>query len=759
MIDQGIEFEFELLITFGLLVALIIFNGYYLLRAFGIISKFVGFITTPIKKIYKKKDIAINKPNIITKFNLKLFKILKKDTSSKHLDDLESEKQENEALTENIDREDIVDKASNKTEKTKRKVLSSSKQTLKKFLVSIWVYKLLLINISVFPVVIFFVGDMIHSPGLIWNYPGQYENLRSYEEPLVIVFDRPINSKIVQPYIFPEIEGEWKTVAVNDWMPWSKRRLEFHPKESMFPSKVFVYYAGITDVFDYTEKWEYGIDAYSVPSADVVSVSPENNFKDYPVDGNIEIGLDIPAGRSIEWDLKVKPKAKYTVNYDDPSKIRLEFTKLLEQNTNYTFELYKIPVRYSTETGDVIERGEKELVKKTRFKTVKAPLVKSFSPKGDIVDIDSEIKVVFDDPMDQEQVQNAFTIDPKVEGKISWANKRTFIFTPRVNLSKDTTYNITFGKGIRSTIDGFTEKQLVHSFSTIGKVRVIGFFPQSSSTAVGTSINVTFDQPVDHASAQSKFSISPNSSGTFSWSGNMMVFNPNGNLGFSSTYTVTINSGVKTVKGLDSNRAFSYSFTTEPEVFILNVPVYYQQLRYSCNLVSARMALAYRGTYISTDTAYSRINKDNTPYNANNNTWGNPNSGYVGDIYGVNKGYGVYWYPLAAMINASGRGTTVKTGWNRKDALQAVKDGNPVVIWAHNGYSYAGDNISWNTSAGTYIYAISGMHSYVLKGWEGPIDNPTYIWLNDPNRGSYRVTRAYFDSLWGFFSNSAVVVH
>jgi uncharacterized protein YvpB len=91
--------------------------------------------------------------------------------------------------------------------------------------------------------------------------------------------------------------------------------------------------------------------------------------------------------------------------------------------------------------------------------------------------------------------------------------------------------------------------------------------------------------------------------------------------------------------------------------------------------------------------------------------------------------------------------------------LREVRNGNPVVIWAINGYGYSGTEFYWKTPGGTTIRAVSGMHSYVVVGYKGSVDNPTSIILNDPNRGRWTISTAYFNSLWGYFNNTGIVVY
>jgi uncharacterized protein YvpB len=91
--------------------------------------------------------------------------------------------------------------------------------------------------------------------------------------------------------------------------------------------------------------------------------------------------------------------------------------------------------------------------------------------------------------------------------------------------------------------------------------------------------------------------------------------------------------------------------------------------------------------------------------------------------------------------------------------LNEVKNGNPVIIWAHNGYSYAGPEYHWTTPSGKDIRAITGMHSYVVVGFVGSIDNPRQIIVNDSNRGRWTISKDYFMGLWSIFNYTGIVVY
>lgn len=94
--------------------------------------------------------------------------------------------------------------------------------------------------------------------------------------------------------------------------------------------------------------------------------------------------------------------------------------------------------------------------------------------------------------------------------------------------------------------------------------QISGKTPSSGATnvALNSNITVTFDEPMNTQSAQSAFSINPSVSGSYSWSGDTMIFNPASNLVGQTFYTVTVNTGAQDVIGNALSSQQTFTFTT-----------------------------------------------------------------------------------------------------------------------------------------------------------------------------------------------------
>ena len=191
---------------------------------------------------------------------------------------------------------------------------------------------------------------------------------------------------------------------------------------------------------------------------------------------------------------------------------------------------------------------------------------------------------------------------------------------------------------------------------------------------------------------------------------------------------------------------------------LLSIPQF-RQLPLSCEATSLDMALTYRNASPGQSTLIEVMGFDNTPIQRKGNNvtvWGDPNSAFVGNIYGSQyvNGYGIYWDALARVSSIFEKSAAF-TGWSLSQILDEVQKGNPVIVWG----SLTGGIDSWLTPAGKEIYAVHGEHARVVRGFDGTLDNPTMIYVNDPYYGPLALSASAFSVFTSWFNNSGVVVY
>lgn len=167
---------------------------------------------------------------------------------------------------------------------------------------------------------------------------------------------------------------------------------------------------------------------------------------------------------------------------------------------------------------------------------------------------------------------------------------------------------------------------------------------------------------------------------------------------------------------------------------LLDAPLVAQmpELPRGCEVTSLDMLLLDAGKSVSKMTLASQVRKDPTPYSKTGGQvyFGNPYSGFVGDMYTFNKpGLGVYHGPIADLAEKYLPNRVVDfTGSNFEEIYKHLDNGKPV--WVINNVYF--DTVpsqywqTWNTPAGK-ISITYKEHSVLITGYDSQ-----YIYFNDP---------------------------
>ncbi len=104
-----------------------------------------------------------------------------------------------------------------------------------------------------------------------------------------------------------------------------------------------------------------------------------------------------------------------------------------------------------------------------------------------------------------------------------------------------------------------TSARLGPSIDSVATAQMLG------GTSVNTQIGITFTEPMNIHSVERNFALSPRVRGSFSWSGNEMLFVPQHALAYNHTYRVMLGAGARDRTGKTIFRPYQTSFTTEAE--------------------------------------------------------------------------------------------------------------------------------------------------------------------------------------------------
>lgn len=179
-----------------------------------------------------------------------------------------------------------------------------------------------------------------------------------------------------------------------------------------------------------------------------------------------------------------------------------------------------------------------------------------------------------------------------------------------------------------------------------------------------------------------------------------------------------------------------------------------QEHALSCEIATLKMALGSHGFNVTEQELLTQMPFDQTARRAG--VWGDPHQGFVGDIDGrmLRTGYGVYWEPIAKLGNRYVH-TKILERSSTAEVAHFVAAGDPVIIWGHYGTPTIH---SWHTPAGKPIRAVSGEHTRVVYGFDGPAGAPTRFYLMDPLVGPMSWSTAELMANWSSFNHSAVAV-
>lgn len=666
------------------------------------------------------------------------------------------------------------------TQDSKEKNLSL-KNFFKKYFAPILVNALLIFILASGINSLFFTqSQIIATKGLSYSRADSDSEPQAYwtdmSEPIEIIFDRPILIREAKLDITPEVDFQIEYLANRPGSSFI-RKIRLTPQETAYPGvEIQVYLSGARSLLGTQENNDYYIKFQSPTYEDPLKISPRNY--DSQVSPETQITLQFTKNQKdfTLWDFEAEPSIKGQFQWQG-NQLNLIPDNNLSKDTKYKIKIYRQLVKRLTSDRRISEvaQSERKLVTTLNFKTAAAYNIADYSPKGDSARIDANIQVEFLVPPDKLSLENKLSIIPEVKGSWRWSGADTVYYLLEEPLEKDTQYQIHIKKGVQLTNGTTSSEDILLNFRTIGTVEILGSYPAhlSKEIKVDRDIKVTFNQEIDKNSAESKFNITPYVDGQIEWrddkdeqgqiTAQTLIFNPSSDLSFNTEYTIEFDEGIKAIYGIDSKEEFVIKFTTAEQTFEISVPLIRQEEQFECNVTAASMVLNYYGIDKSKEEIYQALPKDNTPYNESANTWGNPHEGFVGDITGEEKGYGIYWEPIQAYINDNfGTSTSYKLqaevhrNWNLKALLTKIKEERtPVIVWWQNGRSTPTD-ISWYTPSGEYIKAVNGMHSEVITGFVGTIDEPKYILINDPWRGHRQMPIAEFKALWGYFDNTSV---
>ena len=207
---------------------------------------------------------------------------------------------------------------------------------------------------------------------------------------------------------------------------------------------------------------------------------------------------------------------------------------------------------------------------------------------GEETPINGAITLRFDQPMDQDSVEDAFTITEadntvNVDGEFTWDEPDTLIFTPKINLKRQHNYKVRVADTAVAA-NGLNLSQSVElDVQTVGYLEVSQVIPEDGADGVQTdgAITVMFNRPVvplvatgEQAGLPQPLTFNPPAQGVGQWlSTSVYRFQPEPPLDGATSYQVTVNAGLEDVTGGVLADDFSWNFSSiSPGIVSINPP-------------------------------------------------------------------------------------------------------------------------------------------------------------------------------------------
>ncbi|MCB9007807.1 MAG: Ig-like domain-containing protein [Ardenticatenaceae bacterium] len=196
---------------------------------------------------------------------------------------------------------------------------------------------------------------------------------------------------------------------------------------------------------------------------------------------------------------------------------------------------------------------------------------------GEEVLLDGAITIRFDQPMNQQAVENAFAITPaggdeKVSGNFSWPRPDTVIFTPQSDYQRRQTYRVQIDETAESANGLTLELPVELLLQTVGALEVSQVIPADGSIDVQTdgAITVLFNRPVvplvssgQQTNLPQPLNFDPPVSGQGEWTSTSIYrFVPDEPLAGATTYRIAIDDALTDLVGVGLEQPFSAQFTT-----------------------------------------------------------------------------------------------------------------------------------------------------------------------------------------------------
>ena len=211
---------------------------------------------------------------------------------------------------------------------------------------------------------------------------------------------------------------------------------------------------------------------------------------------------------------------------------------------------------------------------------VEAPQIISTEPGGSGVPVNTIIKIIFSEPMDQVSVQNSFRLSPSPDLSMYFTdNNRTFNVRPFLPLNPFTTYTVNISTDANDASGNNVSENYSFNFTTapdttsprVLSVRATHVNAHEEKVFLISNFEISFSESVNETSFIRGFSRFPFLEGKIISSDQRKVFlfDPSNDLDYGTTYQITLHSNITDLAGNRLSSDYHVNFTTVSEPLVV----------------------------------------------------------------------------------------------------------------------------------------------------------------------------------------------
>jgi uncharacterized protein YfaS (alpha-2-macroglobulin family) len=202
---------------------------------------------------------------------------------------------------------------------------------------------------------------------------------------------------------------------------------------------------------------------------------------------------------------------------------------------------------------------------------------------GEEQPLDAPLQVVFDQPMDADSVQAAFSVAPAVAGDFEWPFPHVMRFRPtETGFERATRYTVTIEESARSQTGLSLKEAVLFRFDTVGFLEVTAVQPADGTAEVATDavVTVLFNRPVvplsaieDQANLPQPLTFVPPVRGQGEWlNTSIYTFTPDEGFEPATDYKARVAAGLDDTTGGVLGDDFTWEFTTVMPAVVTSYP-------------------------------------------------------------------------------------------------------------------------------------------------------------------------------------------